>query len=326
MTAREILGAVPKFSVLVCGDICLDRWCTYDGATAEPSRETGIPRIGVVSTEVSPGAGGTVANNVVALGIERAAVMGVIGNDGYGHELTQSLNARGISTDLLVRHNELSTFTYTKLINSANGVEDLPRVDFINTRPMPETVEQTIVDYLRDYAPSFDIIFVSDQAETRRGGVITQAVRAQLAAIAEKDPQKIILVDSRVRVDRFRKLILKPNEQEAAAACIGMFGKLDYQRLRSHTESNLVFVTKGPKGVVVVEDGRETPVPTRAVEKPVDICGAGDSFSAGLGTALAATRSPVDAARFANLVASITIMKKGTGTASREEILAAAGE
>jgi len=326
MTVTEILAAMPRYSVLVCGDICLDRWCTYDPATAEPSRETGIPRIGVVSTEVTPGAGGTVANNVAALGIQRAAVLGVIGDDGFGYELTHALNSRGISTDLLVRTKEIPTFTYTKLINAATGMEDLPRVDFINTRPLSEALEEQILGYLRDYANSFDIIFVSDQAETKRGGVITQAVRNQLAALVEKQPEKVVLVDSRVRVERFRKLILKPNEQEAAAACIGLFGEVDYQRLRAHAESKLMFVTKGSEGVVVVEDGRETPVATQAIEKPVDICGAGDSFSAGLGTALAVTKSPTEAARFANLVASITIMKKGTGTASPEELLAAGGE
>ena len=77
MTTAEILAAMPRLSALVVGDICLDRWCTYDPATAEPSRETGIPRIGVVSTEVTPGAGGTVGNNLAALGVGRVAVRGV---------------------------------------------------------------------------------------------------------------------------------------------------------------------------------------------------------------------------------------------------------
>jgi sugar/nucleoside kinase (ribokinase family) len=62
------------------------------------------------------------------------------------------------------------------------------------------------------------------------------------------------------------------------------------------------------------------------VEQPVDICGAGDSFSAGAAMALAITGSATEAARFGNLVASITIMKHGTGTASPEEVLAAAQE
>ena len=56
MTTAAILEAIAKLNVLVFGDICLDRWCTYDPSTAEPSRETGIPRVGVISTEVTPGA------------------------------------------------------------------------------------------------------------------------------------------------------------------------------------------------------------------------------------------------------------------------------
>ena len=67
LNTAEILEAFPRYSALVVGDICLDRWCTYDPATAEPSRETLIPRIGVVSTEVAPGGGGNVANNLAAL-------------------------------------------------------------------------------------------------------------------------------------------------------------------------------------------------------------------------------------------------------------------
>jgi sugar/nucleoside kinase (ribokinase family) len=52
----------------------------------------------------------------------------------------------------------------------------------------------------------------------------------------------------------------------------------------------------------------------------VDICGAGDAFSAGAALTLKATGDPAAAAAFGNLVASITIMKKGTGTASPDEV------
>lgn len=323
LKAAEILEAFPKYSALVVGDICLDRWCTYDPATAEPSHETGIPRVGVVSTEVAPGGGGNVANNLASLGIGRSAVLGVLGDDGFAHELTRSLNARGISTDLLVRSDKAPTFTYTKLINVTTGIEDLPRVDFINTRPLPEAVEQEVIEYLREFAASFDIIFISDQADTRSGGVITPAVRALLEEIARADPRKIIWVDSRVRVERFHHMILKPNEREASAASIGLFGEVDYQRLRSHADSKLVFVTKASEGVVVVEDGMDTVVPAFRVADPVDVSGAGDSFSAGAALALAITGSAMEAARFGNLVASITVKKRGTGVASPEEVLAA---
>jgi rfaE bifunctional protein kinase chain/domain len=323
MTTAQILEAFPRYSALIVGDICLDRWCRYEPSASEPSRETGLARIGVVSTEVSPGGGGTVANNLAALGIGRAAVLGVLGQDGFAHELTQVLNSRGISTDLLIASPELPTFAYTKLINATTGLEDLPRVDSINTQPLPESTERQVLAHLREFAPSFDIIFVSDQAETKRGGVVTPSVRNLLEEIAKADPTKIIWADSSLRVERFRRLILKPNEQEANAASIALFGAVDYQRLRKHAESRLMFVTKAEQGALVVQDGGETHVRTRAVEKPVEVCGAGDSFSAGAALALAITGSPVEAARFGNLVASVTIRKRGAGTASPTEVLAA---
>ncbi|MGD0297500.1 MAG: PfkB family carbohydrate kinase [Bryobacteraceae bacterium] len=326
MTQAEILAAFPRYSALIVGDICLDRRCTYDPAAAELSRETKIARLGVVASEVSPGGGGTVGNNLASLGITRLAVLGAIGEDGFGWELTRSLNSRGISTDLLVRASEVPTFTYTKLINAATGEEDQPRVDFINTRPLPASVEKQVLIHLDNFAETFDVLFVSDQAETKQGGVVTPAVRDRLLKIAESNPEKVVWVDSRVRVERFQKMILKPNEQEADAASIALFGDVDYQRLRAHAGSRLMFVTKGVQGVLVVEDSSETLVPARAVQHPVDICGAGDSFSAGAAMALAITGSATEAARFGNLVASITIMKHGTGTASPAEVLAAAHE
>jgi len=323
MKTAEILAEFPRYSALVVGDICLDRWCTYDPATAEPSYETGIPRIGVVRTETTPGAGGTVACNLASLGVGRVAVLGVVGEDGFGYELRLALESRGISTELLVTSPELSTFTYTKLINKTSGVEDQPRVDFINTRPLPKSDERQIVAHLPDNAGSFDVIFVSDQAETEHGGAVTPAVRDLLAEIATR---KIVLADSRRRVGEFRKVILKPNVQEAACASTPLFGYVDYQRLREHTGAPLLFVTRGPRGVSVIEPGRETDVSTRPIDQPVDICGAGDSFAAGAGMALAVTGSPFEAARLGNLVASVTIMKKGTGTANPAEVLGAAGE
>ena len=326
MTTAEILAAFPRYSALIVGDICLDRRCIYDPGATELSRETKIPRTGVVASEVSPGGGGTVGNNLASLGVTRLAVLGAIGEDGFGWELTRSLNARGISTDLLVRDGEIPTFTYTKLINGSTGEEDQPRVDFINTKPLPASIEKQVLVHLDNFADTFDVLFVSDQAETKQGGVVTPGVRDRLLKIAKSNPDKVIWVDSRVRVERFQKMILKPNEQEADAASIALFGDVDYQRLRAHAGSRLMFVTKASQGVLVVEENSETLVPARKVKQPVDICGAGDSFSAGAAMALAITGSATEAARFGNLVASVTIMKHGTGTASPEEVLAAAGE
>jgi bifunctional ADP-heptose synthase (sugar kinase/adenylyltransferase) len=281
--------------------------------------------LAVVATEVTPGAGGTVANNLASLKTGRVSVLGAIGKDGNGQELVGALNERGISPELLVQSRHISTFTYTKLTNRQTGIEDQPRVDFINTRELPGQVERQMLNHLQTFWKAFDVIFVSDQAETRHGGVVTPAVRKLISKLAEEDPEKVFWVDSRIRAELFRNVILKPNEQEAESTSLKLFGQVDYGRLRSEAKARILYVTQGPKGVLVIGDDGETVVPTRSVE-PLDICGAGDSFSAGAGVALTICRSPIEAARVGNLIASITIMKKGTGTASVEEARAAAEE
>jgi len=92
--------------------------------------------------------------------------------------------------------------------------------------------------------------------------------------------------------------------------------------LRRHMQAPCLIVTHGGKGALVVDASGEQWVPAKAIAHPVDICGAGDSFSAGAAMALVVTGEPLQATRFGNLVAGITIMKKGTGTASPDEVRA----
>ncbi len=322
MTAAEILAQFPKLSALVVGDICLDRWCTYDPSTSEASRETLIPRIGVVRTEVTAGAGGTVANNLVALGIGKVAVLGVAGDDGHGYELARALDQAHISSEMLIRAPEIQTFTYTKLINSLTNIEDLPRVDFISTVPLDPRIEHQVLDHLPRAVEKADVIFIADQAETSAGGVVTPAVRHRLAELAIHHPAKVFWADSRARMELFRNVVVKGNHEEAEAARRRAKSP-DLQELREHCHAKLLIVTEGPEGARIMEATGEQFCKTKPIPKPVDICGAGDAFSAGAAMALAVTGAPVEAVRFGNLVASITIMKPGTGTASPAEVLEA---
>ncbi len=311
MKTVEILERLRELKVLVVGDICLDRWCTYDPAEALESAETGIPRVAVTRVEVTPGAGGTIANNLAALGVGQVTVVGVVGRDGFGWELQEALAARGIDGSRLVEAAGVQTFTYTKVINGETGEEDRPRLDFIVNRPMSEAVERAVIGQL---GGEWDAVIVSDQAETGAGGVVTAAVRQAIQG-------KIVWVDSRARAEEFRGVILKPNQKEAEEACRRAFGEVDFARLRALTAAPLLVVTHGSRGARLYTETGVMWVPTRPVEKPVDICGAGDSFTAGAVCALAVTGDAVRAAEFGNQVAAITIMKKGTGTASPEELL-----
>jgi sugar/nucleoside kinase (ribokinase family) len=138
--------------------------------------------------------------------------------------------------------------------------------------------------------------------------------------VAAENPKKIVWVDSRKRAELFSGVVLKPNEDEAAAAC-ERSGNIDLAALRQSRSLRALIVTHGERGAEVINETGSQWVPAREVTA-VDICGAGDSFSAGGACALALTGSDIAAARFGNLVASITVTKKGTGTASPEELLA----
>ena len=106
-----------------------------------------------------------------------------------------------------------------------------------------------MVNALLDVVDDFDVVIVSDQAETAAGGVVTARMREALTPIAEK---KVVWVDSRVRAEHFRGVILKPNLDEAEAACRRVFGKVDFRGLFQHTGSSMMVVTQGGDGALVV--------------------------------------------------------------------------
>jgi sugar/nucleoside kinase (ribokinase family) len=228
-----------------------------------------------------------------------------------------------MDSSLCVRSDRMQTFTYSKLINQSTGIEDQPRIDFINVEPLPDAVEQLVLDRLREAIDAFDVILISDQAEANQCGVVTPAMRSLLADLASHHSEKVILADSRRSIGQFRNLIVKPNRQEAELACRSLLGRVDYAEFRRWLQAPLLIVTHGDQGVLLVDSEGETWVRTVSVDHPVDICGAGDSFAAGTAVALRVTGDPAMASRFGNRVAGITIMKKGTGTASPAEIEAA---
>ncbi len=326
MTPADVLAHAGNARVLIVGDICLDRWCRYVPALAEVSRETGIPRCAVAETSISPGAGGTVAANLAALGAGRVAVLGIVGTDGFGRELRSALAALGIEGDLLVESRAAQTFTYMKLINAETGIEDLPRVDFVNFNALEPRVEAGLIDRFREVVDDFDAVVIADQSETEHGGVATPNVRAAIREAAAVRPGLAVLADSRERVEHFRQVLAVPNEDEADEACRRVFGTVDYDRLRRLIDGPALVVTAGRRGAWLVDGTGSRLFGAAATGEPVDVCGAGDSLAAGLALALCVGADVEAALRFGIIVAGVTVTKPGTGTARPQEVLAAAAQ
>ncbi len=329
---QALLDRFPDLRILVVGDYFLDRYLIIDPALAEISLETGRTAHQVVAVRNSPGAAGTVTNNLRALGVKVTA-LGIIGQDGMGYELLRALEGNGVDVAAMIQSPERLTPTYTKPMERApDGAErETERQDIKNRSATPLALQESLIERLCNLAPRMDGIIVADQVPEADCGTITSAVRKALTSLAVSSPQQPIAVDSRAHIGAFERLILKPNEREAWMAVHGRPPQ-EPPTLNDSAACGLalqrrtgrpVFVTVGERGVLVVDEGQVTHVPAPPVTGPIDIVGAGDSAMAAIVTALCAGATPVEAAEVANLVASITIQQLGTtGTATREQVLA----
>jgi rfaE bifunctional protein kinase chain/domain len=325
----DILRRLPSLRLVVVGDFFLDRYLVTDPDLSETSLETGLEARQVVEVRSSPGAAGTVTNNLAALGVGRLHAVGLIGEDGEGYELRRGLAATGVETSGLLARPDRFTPTYMKpMVREGARERELERLDIKNRRPMDREAEEAVIASLNALAPEADGMVLADQVQERNCGVLTDRMREHIRELAARHPALPIVADSRMRIGEYRGVMLKPNSHEAFAAC-GRSGAPEREMLRTcgtelaERTGRPVFITLGPDGMLVCMEGTCRYVPGIAVEGPIDIVGAGDSAMAGIVSALAAGAAAEEAAALGNLCASVTVTKLGTtGTASPEELRA----
>jgi rfaE bifunctional protein kinase chain/domain len=322
---ERLLGRLPELTVAVLGDLFLDRYLDIDAGLTEPSLETGLDAYQVVRVRASPGATGTVINNLVSLGVGRVVPIALIGDDGEGHELRQALRAlHVVELENVVAAPGRRTPTYTKPMLHVLGSapRELNRLDFKNRAPLPAEAEGWVLEALAVVWKDCDALLVLDQVSEPDCGVVTARVRQRLAELAGGRVGRFVLADSRERIGLFRNVCLKPNERECLAALPGSRDVTTAARaLAAAGACPAVFCTRGERGMLLATAESVEEVRAYPVEGPIDPVGAGDSTSAGIACAVAAGASLVEGAAFGNLVASITVRQLGTtGMASPADV------
>jgi rfaE bifunctional protein kinase chain/domain len=140
-----------------------------------------------------------------------------------------------------------------------------------------------------------------------------------------------LILDSRYRLLEYSgATAATPNEPEVEAA-LGMRVGQEWEKLvqagrqimeRMNLQSLLI--TRGRDGMVAFDQGRApVDIPIFGSDEVADVTGAGDTVIAAFSAALAAGASTEEAAQLANYAGGIVVMKRGTATVSREELLRA---
>lgn len=324
---EALLGSFPRLAIGLVGDLFLDRYLEIE-PVEELSIETGLEAYQVSRVRNSPGALGTVMNNLAALGVGLLVPVTVIGDDGHGYDLLKEVRKLPVDPSHILCSPSRLTPTYTKPIKpDAAGVpRELNRLDVRTRAPLSDAETKLLCERLDKVFRTSDGLIVLDQIVAPEQGVVNVIARSLLCDLAAQEPNKLIFVDSRANLQKFQRQTLKGNLSEVA-------GRIDPDEnpvaAASSAASALcrktgraAFCTLGERGILVARPQEEpTLVPGVRVSGPVDIVGAGDAATSGIVASLLAGGDELEAAAVGNLVASITVQQLGaTGTATPQQV------
>jgi D-beta-D-heptose 7-phosphate kinase/D-beta-D-heptose 1-phosphate adenosyltransferase len=253
------------------------------GKVRRISPEAPVSVLHVLREESLPGGAGNVVLNLISLGANVVAV-GRVGHDAAGKNIVQALAKEGVNTDGIIFQNQFQTPVKNRLIADAQQVL---RVDFENITPIPEPIEQEVIERFPALLQDVDIIAISDYGK----GFLS---RSLLMGVIEMAKAKNIPIIVDPKGDDFTKYhgatILKPNLQEAYdAAKLTREASLEQvaEIIFKKVSIDMLMITRSEAGISLFKrDGGRLDFPVRSKEVK-DVTGAGDTVLAMISVALA---------------------------------------
>ncbi len=326
---HALLDAIGDLSVVVFGDFAVDRYLHLDPSIRDRSKETRLPIRQVCASRSTPGAAGTVANNLAALGAGRVIAVGVVGDDGEGFELRRGLQERGVDCSRLLTVPERPTPVYMKILEpDGEGWREHDRLDVFPRKPLQRDHEERLLDELEGACEGAGALVIADYGETGKAGVVGGAARERASRLARQRPGLTVVADSRLRLDLFEGVAIKPNELELRRLLeLPEEGNLPVGRLLeggrrlAAQRGAPIYATLGERGALACDAEKAHQLPAWPASGRIDVCGAGDAFTAGLVCALAAGRGSLEATRLGLVCASLCVEQiDTTGVASRDSV------
>lgn len=326
---RKIVEAFPRITVTVLGDMVADEF-VY-GEISRVSREAPVLILRHRERTVVPGGGANAVNNLADLGVNVLPV-GVIGNDEAGKLLLRMFRHKQVPVTGILRSKSYATVTKTRVLAGLPHTwrQQVVRIDKEPDQLLDSHLQKELIFATRKYLAISDALLISDYGY---GSANPSLVRNARMNWAHESPQMArrmpVVLDSRHRLLEYSGITAAtPNEAEVEEA-LNINISQDWRKLcaagneivgRMKLESLLI--TRGRDGMVAF--GKKTKpadIPIFGSDEVTDVTGAGDTVIATFTAALAAGASAEDAAHLANYTGGIVVMKRGTATVSKDELL-----
>jgi rfaE bifunctional protein kinase chain/domain len=319
----KIVESFPKITITVVGDLVADEFIF--GEISRVSREAPVLILKHRERTVVPGGGANAINNLADLGVNVLPV-GVVGDDEVGRLLLKAFRHKHIPVSGILKDKGYTTVTKTRILAGMthNARQQVVRVDREPETEPNRHLKRELVLAARQYARASDALLISDYGYGAASPAILDAIR---------EPGRLngvpVILDSRYRMLQYSGVVAAtPNEPEVEAA-LGLRIGSDWSSLCSAGKSVMsrmklrsLVITRGRDGMAAFT-GKHKPVdiPIFGSDQVADVTGAGDTVIATFAAALAAGASTEEAAHLANYAGGIVVMKRGTATVSRQELL-----
>ncbi|HEY6764796.1 MAG TPA: PfkB family carbohydrate kinase [Candidatus Sulfotelmatobacter sp.] len=322
---KKIVDSFPNVTITVLGDLVADEFVF--GEISRVSREAPVLILKHRERTIVPGGGANAVNNLADLGVNVLPV-GIVGDDEPGRLLIKYFRHKRIAVSGVLKDKAYATVTKTRILAGMTHTarQQVVRIDREPSEPPTHHLTRELFLSAREYAHASDALLISDYGY----GAATPAL---LSALQNKGKigELPVILDSRHRLLQYSGVTAAtPNEPEVEDMLgfrIGQSwekvltaGKQVMERMKLKS----LVITRGRDGMVAF-DQRHKPVdiPIFGSDQVADVTGAGDTVIATFTAALAAGASTEEAAQLANFAGGIVVMKRGTATVSRQELLQA---
>jgi D-beta-D-heptose 7-phosphate kinase/D-beta-D-heptose 1-phosphate adenosyltransferase len=310
MSSKLDIPSFKQARVLVVGDVMLDRY--WHGGAERISPEAPVPVVKVRQARALPGGAANVALNINAIGA-MSTMVGLIGDDKEGAELSEQLIASGVSSKLIESEGYATT---TKLRVLAQD-QQLIRVDFEGG--FSDSSLDDLLQVYEDELANHDVVVLSDYAK----GLFANPQPFIEKARARNIP---VLIDPKLKdfSNYAGATLVTPNlkEFEAVAGPSDTVDEIIEKAtdLIHRLEINAMLITRGKQGMVLVQQGCE-PIELSARARDVyDVTGAGDTVIGVFSAVIAAGMGFSHAMMLSNVAAGIVVKKLGAASVSEDEI------